>query len=166
MAQDFNLRSLACALLALIVCVSGCAVAPLKDPPRVTLVNLKPLDVQLLEQRFLVTLRIQNPSESALAVNGMDYEIMLNDQRFATGVNNESFSVPAFSEHTIDVTVSSTILRIFEQILELERSETKTLNYGITGGMSIQGAFSKVPFSYQEELDLSNIVAPAKPRSI
>lgn len=147
--------------------MSACAqFGALKDPPRVTLVNLKPLQTQLLEQRFTATLRIQNPSTVPLPVRGMDYEITLNDRRFATGVSDQVFTVPPFGEETVEVAVSSSLVRILEQLLALERSKTLKFNYGISGGLSVQGAFTKIPFSFEDQLDLSGLRKPATDEAI
>ncbi|MCA1804270.1 MAG: hypothetical protein LC646_02710, partial [Xanthomonadaceae bacterium] len=80
-----QLMSLSCLLFAL--SLTACAWLPQKpQAPRVSLVNVQLSSMELLEQRYGLTLRIQNPNDFALNIQGLDFEVELNRMPFASGV--------------------------------------------------------------------------------
>jgi hypothetical protein len=65
------------------------------ERPRINIANIVPREIKLFEQVFDLELRIQNPNDTPLAVNGLAFELELNDKRFATGVSNQSLVIDA-----------------------------------------------------------------------
>ena len=53
------------------------------ERPRINIANIVPREIKLFEQVFDLELRIQNPNDTPLAVNGLAFELELNDKRFA-----------------------------------------------------------------------------------
>ncbi len=129
------------------------ALSGLDQPPRVTLVGVEPVQIQLLEQRYLATIRIQNPNPVALPVSGLDYTITINGAEFASGVSNQRVSIPAYGEKTLAVGVTSTIARLLDQVRLLGESGG-ALRYGISGRLGVTGMPAGVPFDQQGEIDL------------
>ena len=75
----------------------GCAsVGTSVDTPYITLAGVWLVDVNLLEQRYRMRLRIQNPNPFSLNIDGLDYRVEINDKEFARGVSNQAFSVPRY----------------------------------------------------------------------
>ena len=145
-----HVAAIAVALLA----VAGCAgLIGLEKSPRVSLVNIKPVQIQLLEQRYLATLRIQNPNPVALPIEGLDYSISINGADFADGVSSEGVTVPAYGEATLEVGVTSTLAALIDQLRHFDGSGG-TLSYGITGTLSITGIPGGVSFKRDGEIDL------------
>jgi LEA14-like dessication related protein len=142
----------AACLLALI---SGCATSGPVNPPRVTLADLRLVEVSLVEQRYAAKLRIQNPNEADLGVRGMEYTIFINGRKFADGVSGRHFTVPGFGETIVQVDLTSTVLRMFEQLQNLSSGESKVFRYGIAGSLSLDGFRGSVPFSHEDQIDLS-----------
>jgi len=144
--------TLVCALL------TGCAtMAGLSEPPRVSLVGIEATDVQLFEQRFRVTLHVQNPNGSDMTIRGLDYEIIVNDKLFAQGVSGKPFTVPAYGENTADVEVISTLQRVMEQLQELGARGKASVDYAITGQVSVDGIPIPIPFAYEDTLSLPGL---------
>ena len=145
-----HVAAIAVALLA----VAGCAgLIGLEKSPRVSLVNIKPVQIQLLEQRYLATLRIQNPNPVALPIEGLDYSISINGADFADGVSNDGVTVPAYGEATLEVNVTSTLVSLIDQLRRFEESGD-TLRYGITGTLGITGIPGGLSFEHDGEIDL------------
>lgn len=137
------------------VTLIGCAsMGGLSEPPRVTLVNIEPVDFRLLEQRFRVTLRVQNPNSRDITIRGLDYEIVVNDRVFAQGVSGKPVTIPAWGENTAVVEVVSTLQRVMEQLEELGIRGKPSLDYAISGHVSVDGIPIPVPFEYQDTLTL------------
>ena len=140
--------------------VAGCAgLAGLDRPPRVTLVSLEPVQVTLLEQRYLAVIRIQNPNAVSLPIDGLDYRIALNGAEFADGVGSQRVTVPAYGEKTLEVGVVSTTLRLFEQIKRISGLRG-SLRYGISGTLQISGVPAGVDFERDGVIELFPEKAP------
>lgn len=147
--------------VAMLALLAACAGTPLRpESPRVKLVGLEPLAVDLFEQRYRVGLRIQNPNDFPLRVRGIDFRIDLNGQRFAEGVSNRQVEVPAFGEARVDVEVSSSLLDLMRQLQSLGRGETRALEYRISGRLALTGSPLRVPFRYEGRIDLAPAGAP------
>ena len=137
------------------VILTACATMfGISEPPRVSLVGIAPVELQLFEQRFRVTLNIQNPNAKDITIRGLDYEIVVNGRLFAQGVSGKPFTVPAYGENTAEVEVVSTLQRIVEQLQEFGSRSEPSLDYAISGHVSVDGIPIPVPFDYQGTLTL------------
>jgi LEA14-like dessication related protein len=146
-------RIAAPALLATML--TACAtMGGLSEAPRVSLVSIEPVDVQLLEQRYQVILRIQNPNDRDITIRGLDYEIVANDRIFAQGVSGKPVTIPAWGEETAAVEVVSSLERVIEQIEELTRRGEPSIEYSISGSVSVDGVPFPVPFEFRDTLGL------------
>jgi len=125
------------------------------ESPRVTLVGLKLISVELLEQRYQVSLRVKNPNSFALPVRGIDFRLDINDQAFADGVSNQSIDVPAYGENVIELEVSSNLFQVFHQFQSLQESQSPGFEYRISGSMATGVYGQKLPFDFSGELLLS-----------
>ena len=139
-------------LLASIFLGACATLSPYKDSPRVSLVNIQPQEIGMLEQRFALQLRILNPNDVAIPVEGLSYAIEINDREFAYGVSRQSVEIPAFGEALLDVEVASNLLNVMQQLQAL-RSETRnSLAYRLTGKISLANSPASLPFDYSGEL--------------
>src|SRR5215468_11640198 len=86
--------------------LAGCASFQRTDPPQVTLVGVEPAASEGLEVRMQLKLRVQNPNSTAIDYNGVYVELALQGKSFASGVSNESGTVPSFGEALVGVPVS------------------------------------------------------------
>jgi LEA14-like dessication related protein len=106
-------------------------------PPNVSIAGIELLDAQLLEQSYALTLRIQNPNETALYINGLSYTLYINGSEFATGVSNQHIEVPAYSENLLAVTLVSSTFGIVKQLRELGYNPNQSFNYRLSGKASL-----------------------------
>lgn len=108
--------------LALAVLLGPAACAS-RDPPAldVALANVNLVDVQPLEQRFLLTLRFTNRTDRDVAVDGLTYRLDINGREFASGVSSQAFTVPRYGEARIDANATSTLSGVLGQIAELQK---------------------------------------------
>ncbi len=156
--------------------LTGCAtMVGLSEAPRVSLVSIAPVGFQLFEQRFRVTLRVQNPNSQAITIRGLDYEIVINEKSFAQGVSGKPLTIPAYSENSAEVEVVSTLQRVLEQLQELGSRDKPSIDYAIRGYVRVDGIPIPVPFEYQGTLTLPDFEKrdrkddgrrPPKPRTI
>ena len=147
--------------LLLVGILAGCAVLGTRpEPPRVSLVAIEPLAMTLFEQRYRLSLRFQNPNDTPLEVEGMSYVVYLEDRRFATGVRAEPFTVPAFGEEVVRADVSSSVLRLFEQVRDWSAGPGSTLGWRLEGHLRLAGPGERLPFQHAGRLDLSPLSPP------
>jgi len=147
---------LACfAAVSAILVVAGCAtMAPLQAPEvQVTSLQLLEPAQGSLEQRFAVGLRLTNPNNRALAVDGLDFELELNDRRLARGVTNRAFELPRLGEAETSVIVTTSVFDLLRQALELGSQRQTAMDYRLHGRLHLGSGFVRtVPFDHRGTL--------------
>jgi LEA14-like dessication related protein len=135
------------ALLALLcaVALDGCAALSMQEPLNVTIADLQPIEVGVLEQRYALKVRLLNPNDTEIAFDGLVFDLEINDTPFAKGVSNQSSVIPRFGEAVIDVQAVSGLQNILRQINELLKGERTSLTYRIKGRLH-GGTFGFAPF--------------------
>lgn len=138
--------------LILFVVLSGCAALQSAiETPHVTLNNLQVLDITLLEQRYAVTLRVQNPNPIPIPITGMNFQLDINDMELGSGVTNKAITVPAYGDALVGINLVSNLMRVFNQLRGLENNKNQSLRYRLSGGLSISSRMGKLPFDYRGE---------------
>ena len=82
----------ACASAALLACAG---IPRDLSTPEISFIGIRALEASLFEQKLEVRLKVQNPNTIELPVNGLDVEVELAGEPFATGVSARQFVVPA-----------------------------------------------------------------------
>ncbi|MEW8359941.1 MAG: LEA type 2 family protein [Candidatus Thiodiazotropha sp.] len=142
-------------LFYLLLILSGCAsLQPREERIRVTIADLSPLESTLMEQRYLLKIRLQNRSKEALNIDGMSFDLDLNGRRFASGVSNQKASIPGFSESMLEVKVSSTVFGLIRQFSALQDQADGSFDYRISGSLSSPDSMLTLPFSEEGEFNL------------
>ena len=130
------------------------------ERPRINIVNVTPKEFKLFEQVFDVELRVQNPNESALSINGLAFELEINDRQFATGVSDESATVDRLSSLVIHVQAVTSISGILQQIAHLQRTGTPLVTYRIKG--IIYSGSPSVKLRFDDSGEIKIPIEPAK----
>lgn len=130
------------------------------ERPRINIANVTPREVKLFEQVFDLELRIQNPNDSALAVNGLAFELEINDRRFATGVSSQSVTIDRFSSEVIRVEALTTLWGFLQQIAEMQRTGIPRVTYRLKGALYTGSPSIKLPFDDSGEIKIP--VEPVK----
>lgn len=144
------------ALLALALGLFACAaLAPRLESPRVSLADLQLEQFGVFEQRYRLSLRVQNPNDVELPIAGMEFRLYLNDEEFAHGLSDQRVTLPAFGEQLVEVQVTSGITGILGQVQRLGSGELKTFSYRLAGHVKPLHRTLKYPFEYRGEIDLS-----------
>jgi LEA14-like dessication related protein len=139
-----------------VLLIVGCATMnKYPEQPRVSLVSIQPKDMTLLEQRYGLQLRILNPNETAIPLEGLSYSLEINGREFAYGVSRQAVSIPAFGEALLDVDVVSNLLNVLQQVQEMSNEQQDSLKYRLSGKLSLSNSLVKLPFDYHGELKYS-----------
>ena len=138
-------RFRAFAVLLALIALTACTQIGETRAPQVHVVDIRLLPGGLLEQRFQVDLRIGNPNDFDLPLDGLTFELDLNGRHFAEGFTNRAVTVPRLGEARVSVAASTTLLDMMAQALILgERAE---LSYRIAGVIYLRGmARRQVPY--------------------
>ena len=149
------------ALLAVAVLVlGGCTSLQSGDPLQVSVAGIEPLQGEGLELRMLVKLRVQNPNSEPLNFDGAYLKLEVLDKTFATGVSDQSGSVPRFGETVVEVPVTVSALRMVRYALGvLDGKPVDKVTFELSGKLN-RSAFSAVRFKSAGEIDLQTASAP------
>jgi LEA14-like dessication related protein len=152
--------SVAAALLALLM-LGGCAgLGKPLETPRISLANIQVQESKGLETAFLVHLRVMNPNDVDLDIQGVDCDLEINDKPFAYGISNTPVKVPALGSETLPITVYSSVLDIVRGLLGLPQRED--LSYKLKGKVHLIGGGlmpSLLPFDSQGTIAIKDLAA-------
>ncbi len=139
-----------CCLLGVL---AGCANVPGRlEPLSVTLSDIRPESVGLLEQEYAVKIRVQNPNQAGVALTGLSYQIDLNGKPFAKGVSRQDVTVPGFGEVVLEGKAVGSLSGILGQIGELQKGRER-VTYRLFGKLGVRGG-SAIPFDSQGAIEL------------
>ena len=143
----------ALALSGVLSIVAACAGLTQKPPPpRISVVGLEVVQMGVLEQQYVLKLRLQNTNDVDLTIKGMDYELFINDHPFAYGVSRELVQLPSFGEAILELELISSLARVFEQLQAWETALNKHVNYRIIGSAKLNNWPRKIPFETKGEI--------------
>ncbi|WP_434573821.1 LEA type 2 family protein [Pseudomonas sp. Z3-8] len=152
-------RILGLPLILLLLSLSACALFPHRDPLNINVVGIEPLPSEGLEMRFAVKLRLQNPNETAIDYSGAALDLEVNGRTLATGVSDQSGSIPRFSEGILSIPVSISAFSVIRQTLGLSQTQSlDNLPYVLKGKLA-GGLFGTLRFVDRGTLDLPNSAA-------
>lgn len=138
-------------LLGAVLTATACTGLRNLESPEVVLVGLRPLDSTLLEQRFEVDLRIYNPNNRDLDIDGIDFELDVNGQRLARAAGANAFLLPRLGEAETSLIVSTSLISVARQLMALEQA--RALNYRLKGRVHLGSAFGiSLPFERSGQL--------------
>jgi LEA14-like dessication related protein len=139
-----------------VLCLTACATMPPDiEPPKISIANIALKDVAVFEQRFDVQLRIQNPNDQELGINGLRFDIELNDKEFGSGMSGQQVKVPRFESDVVNVEVITGLGSFLRQFQELNKSGVDKLRYRLKGTAFVVSPSSfKLPFDEKGEVDL------------
>ncbi len=147
-------------VLSLGACSSLNALNQIVDPPKVSLANVTLVSAGLLEQRYRLSLRVQNPNSVAIPVSGLDYVVSLAGTEFARGVSANSFTLPATGEDVVEIDVSTNLLNSARHLYSLMKNGEENLDYNLSGNVKVNLPFIKsLPFSRTGQVNLRGLDA-------
>ena len=147
------------ALVSLLL--AACAALPGRDPLRVELVGIEPIEGQGLELRLAVKLRVQNPNEEAVEYDGAALDLEVNGKSLAYGVSDQRGSVPRYGERVLMVPVSITALNVVRQALALaDGTQRESVPFVLRGKLA-GGVFGAVRFSQEGSIGIASLLPRA-----
>jgi LEA14-like dessication related protein len=120
------------ATLFAVLLLGGCFGMGLQ-PPTVSVAGIEMIEAGLFEQRLAIKLRVLNPNNVEIPINGLSFEVELNGEPFAKGVSDKAIKVPRMGEAVLDVTAVTGLSVLIRQIQGLSRGNIDALSYRIKG---------------------------------
>lgn len=144
--------------------LAACAgLGSLLEKPHVKLAGLELEQVKLLEQRFVVTLRVSNPNNVSVTIDGVDFDLFLNGGAVASGASREAVTLPSQGDAYVKIRVNTRLDQLWKQ-LRAQQKQGGPLNYEIKGRLHAGWLPGGLPFSRHGELKaLSRGMAKFKP---
>ena len=124
------------------------------ERPRINIANIMPREIKLFEQVFDLELRIQNPNDTPLEVNGLAFDLEINGKRFATGVSNQSLVIDRLSSDVVRVEAITTLVGFLRQVAEYQQTQSPRLSYRIKGSVYSGSAGTKLHFDDSGEIKI------------
>ncbi|MEX2151648.1 MAG: LEA type 2 family protein [Steroidobacteraceae bacterium] len=142
-----------------LILVAGCAgLGTQLETPEITFVGIRAVEASLFEQKLEVRLRVRNPNTMALPVNGLDVDMELAGEPFATGVTAREFVVPAHGEAEFDMIVTANAATALLKIAGGDRQSREEIGYRLQGRLSTKlGLLRSIPFEESGTLPLGDL---------
>lgn len=146
----------------IILVLSGCAGLPRNfdklQEPQVSLAGLALKDANPLKPRFLVRLRVENPNDLEVKLDGAEVALALNGQPIARGLGHGPLSLAKRGASDLDVEVAADTLGIIQQFLALQSKSA--LDYEVSGHLAVLdwlGPLGRIPFDFKGTLNAESL---------
>ena len=123
------------AALLLIAGLSGCAswFESSDKEPEVRLERVELVQAKLLEQRFKLHMRVDNPNDSTLTVRGLSYAVYLGTIKLTEGENEHWFSVQPNSSAMYVIPVRTNLWPQVRPLVNLLETPDQPIPYRLEG---------------------------------
>jgi LEA14-like dessication related protein len=131
-------------------CLSACAgTGFVIDSPQVNLTKVELTSASFRRQTFTLSFDISNPNPFPLPVKAVEYRVMFDNEKFAAGKTQGSFTVPARGDDTFAISVDLDFMRSATHLTSLLRGGfQENLRYELQGRLAVDIPLVKpIPFS-------------------
>ena len=151
-------RTLKILPLLLILNLGGCASWFSDDSvdPAVHLVKVEVVRAKLLEQKFILHFRIDNPNDSELTVRGLEYRIHLADLLLAEGEHEHWFTVGPKRSAYFKVPIRTNLWPRVKDVVKMLKNPNQQIPYRLQGEMET-GLF----IAHYVHLERNGVIIPA-----
>lgn len=130
--------------------LSACAgTQALVATPAVDLASVQLENVSFNKQTFLLGFEVSNPNAFPLPVRAVKYRVLFDDERFAGGETQASFTVPAHGNDDFLISVDLDILNSVTQVSSLLHGGLPDhVSYTVEGALTVDIPFARpLPFT-------------------
>jgi LEA14-like dessication related protein len=132
-------------LILLSLCAAACT--PHFEKPTVSVVGVRLQGGNLIQQNFLVTLKVHNPNNRVLPVSRLSAELRTDGEAVASGESTGAFQVPALGDADFDVSVKANLALMLLQLAKRHDDRSDRIDYDVTGVVSLDLPFFRaLPF--------------------
>ncbi|MFJ2539507.1 LEA type 2 family protein [Pseudomonas sp. NPDC087614] len=144
--------------LMLILNLGGCAswFRDVSVDPAVHLVKVEVVRARLLEQKFILHFRIDNPNSSDLTVRGLEYRIHLADMLLTEGAYERWITVGAKRSAFYKVPIRTNLWPQVKEVVKMLKRPNQQIPYRLQGDMET-GLF----IAHYVHLERNGVIIPA-----
>lgn len=154
------MRGLIYALLFSVL--TACAALSGLKSPEVAVSDIRLTGGNLLEQRFKLTLRISNPNQREIAIEGVTFTLDVADKPFARGVGAAPVILAPLSDTLVELDATAQMLNILQGLPRLLEGDGKAA-YRLQGEV-VTRAYGRLPFKRDGTMNMPALNG-SKPRS-
>ena len=138
-------RALHCISLLLLLSLSGCVSWFSDDElePQVHLLKVEVVRARLLDQKFMLYFRVDNPNDSSLTVRGLEYRIHLSQFLLTEGESDQGFSVGPKSSGYFQVPIRTNLWQHLREVVKLLKKPEQPIPYRLEGTLQTGLLFGK-----------------------
>ena len=114
--------------------------------PKVSVAEVSVKRLGLFEQIFDVGLRVSNPNDFDLDIEGLEFKLEINGREFAEGMAHTHTRLPAFSSAVVHVDTTTDSNKLLQQMKTLPEILQDGVPYRIRGRIKIDRANDWLPF--------------------
>lgn len=103
--------------------------------PQVHLVKVEVVRAKLLEQKFILHFRVDNPNDSDLTVRGLEYRIHLGDMLLAEGEHEHWFTVGPKRSAYFKVPIRTNLWPKVRDLVKMLKKPDQPIPYRLEGEM-------------------------------
>jgi LEA14-like dessication related protein len=123
--------------------------------PDITPTAVELMDAQLNQQRFKVTLHVQNPNDRALPIKSANCTLQVEGVDVGRGETTEPFNVPAHGEADFDMVVTTNFASSVPDLLLTIARRGQLPSYRLSGSVNPDiTLLPPIPFSKSGQLTL------------
>ncbi|MNF50531.1 Late embryogenesis abundant protein [compost metagenome] len=101
--------------------------------PQVHLLKVEVVRAKLLEQKFMLHFRVDNPNDSSLTVRGLEYRIHLSQFLLTEGESSEWFRVDPNSSAYFEVPIRTNLWQHLREVVKLLKKPDQPIPYRLEG---------------------------------
>jgi len=136
--------------------VTGCVGQPSLVAPELEAAGVRLQSVGLLQQQFLVTLRVYNPNTIPLPIKHIEYRLDLGGNKMAQGESAVAFSIPSHESKEFDLRMRTDLLSSFRSLQTWLSGSPGDIEYEISGKVKVDFPFVRAfPFEQKGRIPLS-----------
>jgi len=149
------MRALSITLLILSFLLSACSTLRQDlEAPELTVSQVALIEAGLLQQDWEITLTAYNPNNKTLTVKQLNYELLIDDNRFARGSTNKTVVLKAHESGEFTTQVSTGLIDTIRQLRQLNITPGKPVPYRIKGSAKVGMVPLALPFDKKGEVPL------------
>jgi len=146
-------------ILFVLMAPAGCATPEKFEPPSIEIANLELGAGGLFSQQFRLDLRIGNPNDFDIPLNGLAFKLDVNGLPFAEGLSNTTITLPRLGYASLPVTGSTNTLSLVQQLVSL--STRDRIDYRLHGTAHVGRLGHNEPKPFDRKGSLSLLPAPS-----
>ena len=127
-------------------------------PPEVSVANTSITGLSFTELTLLFDLKIKNTNNLAIKLQGLDYRLLINDNAFLSGNQNQGIEIAAYADNIVSLPLTLKLVDMYKTITSLINQDTTAyqLDCGLTFDLPVLGA-TRIPISKKGSVPLPKI---------